>query len=79
MLLRFVDIIVSADGKELELADSNQIPERWCRRRFDILGASHQIFHLMVVLAALTYTQGILQAFDFVHENDHTCGLQSIG
>jgi len=56
-----------------------KMPERWCRRRFDILGASHQIFHLMVVLAALTYTQGILQAFDFVHEYDHTCGLQSIG
>ncbi|KAH8814042.1 hemolysin-III channel protein-like protein Izh2 [Hyaloscypha sp. PMI_1271] len=56
-----------------------KIPERWCRRRFDILGASHQIFHLMVVLAALTYTQGILQAFDFVHENDHTCELQRIG
>lgn len=79
MLLRFVDIIVSADGKELELADSNQIPEKWCRRRFDILGASHQIFHLMLVLAAFTYTQGILQAFDFVHENDHICGLQRIG
>ncbi|PMD40096.1 hemolysin-III channel protein-like protein Izh2 [Hyaloscypha variabilis F] len=50
-----------------------KVPERWCKRRFDILGASHQIFHLMVVLAALTYTKGILQAFDFVHGNDHLC------
>ncbi|KAE9381687.1 hemolysin-III channel protein-like protein Izh2 [Stipitochalara longipes BDJ] len=54
-----------------------KVPERWCRRRFDILGASHQIFHLMVVLAALTYTKGILQAFDFVHENDHICQLKA--
>jgi adiponectin receptor len=54
------------------------VPERWYRRRFDILGASHQIFHLLVVLAALTYTKAILQAFDFVHGNDHTCQLQNI-
>lgn len=55
-----------------------KVPERWCRRRFDILGASHQMFHLLVVLAALTYTKAILQAFDFVHGNDHTCKLQNI-
>lgn len=65
-------------GKACELADFNQVPERWCRKRFDILGASHQIFHLLVVLAALTYTQAILQAFDFVHGNNHTCKLQSL-
>ncbi|KAG4428631.1 hypothetical protein IFR05_015887 [Cadophora sp. M221] len=31
-----------------------KIPERWCKRTFDIFGASHQVFHVMVVLAALT-------------------------
>ena len=31
------------------------------------MGASHQIFHVMVVIAALVYTKGLLQAFDFVH------------
>jgi Haemolysin-III related len=61
--------------KAWNLLTPTQVPERWCRRRFDILGASHQIFHLLVVLAALTYTKGILQAFDFVHRNDHTCRL----
>ncbi|KAH9221640.1 hemolysin-III related-domain-containing protein [Leptodontidium sp. 2 PMI_412] len=47
-----------------------KIPERWCKRTFDIFGASHQVFHVMVVLAALTYTKGILQAFDFVHSHN---------
>ncbi|KAH6675656.1 hemolysin-III channel protein-like protein Izh2 [Halenospora varia] len=44
-----------------------KIPERWCPRTFDIFGASHQIFHVLVVLAAVTYTNGIVQAFDFHH------------
>jgi adiponectin receptor len=34
--------------------------------------------NLVVVLAALTYTKAILQAFDFVHRNDHYCKLQNI-
>jgi hypothetical protein len=71
------DMSTNVDRKDLEMADFSQVPERWCRRRFDILGASHQIFHLLVVLAALTYTEGILQAFDYVHGNDHTCKLES--
>jgi adiponectin receptor len=50
-----------------QIADFNQVPERWFRRKFDIVGASHQIFHVLVVLAALTYTKGMLQAFDYVH------------
>lgn len=60
------------------MAYAFKVPERWCRRRFDLVGASHQIFHVMVVLAALTYTKGIVQAFDFVHGKDHSCKLQSI-
>ncbi|KAA8576502.1 hypothetical protein EYC84_006613 [Monilinia fructicola] len=50
-----------------------KFPERWFNRTFDIFGASHQLFHIMVVLAALVYTKGILQAFDFVHAFDQTC------
>lgn len=48
-----------------------KIPERWYRRSFDIFGASHQVFHVMVVFAALTYTKGILHAFDFAHSHDY--------
>jgi len=50
-----------------------KIPERWCKRKFDIWGASHQVFHVMVVLAALTFTKGILQAFDFARAHDESC------
>lgn len=50
-----------------------KFPERWCRRKFDIIGASHQIFHVMVVLAALVYSKGILQAFDILHAHKHLC------
>ncbi|KAK0126449.1 hypothetical protein ONS95_008048 [Cadophora gregata] len=54
-----------------------KIPERWYRRTFDTFGASHQVFHIMVVLAALTYTKGILQAFDFVHSQGYNpCSTQ---
>jgi adiponectin receptor len=62
-------------GRSMEqLADYNQVPERWFRRKFDIVGASHQIFHILVVIAALTYTRGMLQAFDFVHtEGNFVC------
>jgi len=52
---------------------SMQFPERWFSEIFDIFGASHQIFHVMVVFAALTYTKGILQAFDFVHSHENLC------
>ncbi|TGO18108.1 hypothetical protein BTUL_0012g00520 [Botrytis tulipae] len=50
-----------------------KFPERWFNKRFDLFGASHQLFHMMVVLAALVYSKAILQAFDFAHAYDHTC------
>lgn len=31
------------------------MPERWYPGRFDYFGASHQIFHVCVVLAALAH------------------------
>ncbi|KAI1135562.1 hemolysin-III channel protein-like protein Izh2 [Hypoxylon sp. FL0543] len=45
-----------------------KIPERWYPRTFDLFGASHQVMHTMVVLAALAYTKALLQAFDFHHQ-----------
>ncbi|KAF5878518.1 putative hemolysin-iii channel protein [Botrytis fragariae] len=50
-----------------------KFPERWFNKTFDLVGASHQLFHMMVVLAALVYSKAILQAFDFAHAYDHTC------
>jgi len=32
-----------------------------------LIGASHQVMHVMVVLAALAYMAAVLQAFDYSH------------
>ena len=40
-------------------------PEKRFPRRFDIFGTSHQILHVMVVLAGLVHMFGVLQVFDF--------------
>lgn len=44
-----------------------RIPERWRPGAFDIWGSSHQIFHVLVVLAAATHLVGLLKAFDYEH------------
>ncbi|KAK2605611.1 hypothetical protein N8I77_008437 [Diaporthe amygdali] len=37
--------------------------------KFDIYGSSHQIFHLLVVLATVTQLVGLLAAFDYNYHN----------
>ena len=44
-----------------------RVPERWAPGRFDILGSSHQIFHVLVLLAACAHLRGLLIAFDAHH------------
>lgn len=44
-----------------------RVPERWLPGRFDILGSSHQVFHVLVVLAASAHLTGLLQAYDYRH------------
>lgn len=44
-----------------------RIPEKWYPARFDIWGASHQLFHILVLLAAATHFVGLLKAFDYDH------------
>ncbi|KAJ1732028.1 hypothetical protein LPJ72_003637 [Coemansia sp. Benny D160-2] len=43
------------------------IPERWYPGLFDIVGNSHQLFHCLVFIAALTHYYGIVQAFKWHH------------
>ncbi|KAA8564037.1 hypothetical protein EYC84_012032 [Monilinia fructicola] len=38
-------------------------PESWMPGSFDLLGNSHQIFHLLVILALALHLAGLLQAF----------------
>lgn len=44
-----------------------RIPERWCPRRFDILGASHQLMHVIVMFGALSYSIGLVEAVGYWH------------
>ena len=42
-------------------------PERSAPGRYDILGASHQIFHILVLAAAASHLVGLVKAFDYLH------------
>lgn len=44
-----------------------RIPERLSPGKYDVLGSSHQIFHFLVVAAALSHLTGLLKAFDYRH------------
>lgn len=47
-----------------------RIPERWYPGRFDIWFASHQIFHVCVVIALISHYVGVMRAMDFWHGED---------
>lgn len=42
-------------------------PERSAPRTFDIWGSSHQIFHVLILLAAAAHLKGMTLAFDHHH------------
>lgn len=44
-----------------------RVPERLRPGKFDIVGSSHQIFHVLVVCAAVAHLTGLLKAFDYRH------------
>lgn len=46
---------------------ARRFPESFRPGKFDNLGASHQIFHVFVVLAAASHLVGLLKAFDYRH------------
>lgn len=53
-----------------------RVPERLQPGKFDILGSSHQIFHVLVVCAAVAHLTGLLKAFDYRHSGlAETCSL----
>jgi adiponectin receptor len=41
---------------------ASRIPERWYPKRYDIVGSSHQIMHVLVVCGAVAYGIGVLRA-----------------
>ncbi|PWY92494.1 hemolysin-III channel protein Izh2 [Aspergillus heteromorphus CBS 117.55] len=44
-----------------------RLPERLRPGQFDLWGSSHQIFHVLVVCAAVAHLTGLLKAFDYRH------------
>ncbi|EUC66207.1 hemolysin III family channel protein [Rhizoctonia solani AG-3 Rhs1AP] len=48
-----------------------RVPERWFPGTFDFFGSSHQIFHVCVVLAALSHYQAVLTGFEYWHGQHH--------
>ncbi|KAF9234270.1 HlyIII-domain-containing protein [Melanogaster broomeanus] len=56
---------------------ANRIPERTSPGKFDYLFASHQIFHVCVVLAALAHWFCILTAFHHWHSGSGVCACDS--
>ncbi|KAF2267975.1 HlyIII-domain-containing protein [Lojkania enalia] len=46
---------------------ATRFPERLKPGKFDIWGSSHQIFHVLVVLAAASHLTGLIKAFDYEH------------
>lgn len=52
---------------------SPQIPERLVRKRFDHFGASHQLWHIEVVVASLYATKLLVEAFEYAHGDGQQC------
>lgn len=46
-----------------------RFPERLKPGLFDIWGSSHQIFHILVVIATIVHLIGVLTAFDYNYEH----------
>lgn len=64
-LLRHLRWFNRADTMFNLLSSANRIPERFAPGRFDYFFASHQIFHLCVVFAALAHYYSALESFEF--------------
>lgn len=45
-----------------------RIPERFNPGGYDLFGHSHQIFHVLVVIAACCHGKGLLDSYKFTHE-----------
>lgn len=44
-----------------------RFPERCAPGKFDIWGHSHQLFHVLVVIAALCHLNGLMKSYNLVH------------
>lgn len=54
-------------------ADISQLPEKWFPHRFDFVGASHQIFHVLVLAAALVHYKALVIALRQSRGSQNSC------
>ncbi|EPS38644.1 hypothetical protein H072_7578 [Dactylellina haptotyla CBS 200.50] len=50
-----------------------KVPERFFPGKFDIVGQSHQILHVSVIIAGLMHVIGCLSDFDYLHKHGAKC------
>ncbi|OAA58021.1 Hly-III-related protein [Niveomyces insectorum RCEF 264] len=50
-----------------------KFPEKWHPRRFDLFGASHQIMHVMVLVAAVVFAVGTARSLAFRRTDGAVC------
>lgn len=61
------------------MTDREQIPERWYPNRFDFVGASHQIFHCLVLVAGLVHYKALICALQEVRTTGDVCMASEFG
>ena len=54
--------------------DSVEIPERYAPYQFDKWGASHQLFHVAVMIAAGIHFRGLMETFHTIRSMPDVCG-----
>ncbi|KAF9582785.1 hypothetical protein BGW38_010765, partial [Lunasporangiospora selenospora] len=54
---------------------ASRIPERFFPGKLDHFGASHQIFHVCVLLGCLSHFLGVTKAMAFWHDSNHSCSI----
>jgi len=52
---------------------ATRMPESIWPGKFDIWLGSHQIFHILVVIASITHMYGVWQAFEWNYRSQHGC------
>jgi len=69
------DYMVTMGGMYIlgALLYGSRIPERLLPGKCDLVGQSHQIFHILVVLAALLHLKGIYEMADFRFSAAEAC------
>ena len=71
--MRYDPLLLTQNEELLMPITQARWPERIAPGKFDVIGSSHQIFHVLVVLAAASHLVGLVTAFDYRHGHAASC------